>query len=502
MVLDGWGHRQDARFNAVANARIPAMARLMKEFPFSFIGTSGLDVGLPPGQMGNSEVGHQNLGAGRIVYQDFTRITKSIKDGDFFKNPVLNQAMDTVHRRGTALHLMGLLSDGGVHSHLDHLMALIRMARQKHLTKVWVHAILDGRDTSPTAGIEYIRRLETFQETVGAGRIVTVMGRYYAMDRDTRWERVEKAYRTMVEGGRARPSADAAVRSAYSHGETDEFVEPVSIVEDGAQPVTVRSGDTVIFFNFRADRAREITSAFTGTNFNGFSRERLDLSAYVCMTEYDEAFPLPVAFPPVPLKNIFPEVISREGLTQLRIAETEKYAHVTFFFNGGEEMTFPGEKRILIPSPRNVATYDQQPEMSAFLVTDEVMEKIAQDLFDVIILNFANGDMVGHTGVYDAAVRAVETVDACVGRIFEALTKKGGTLIITSDHGNCEMMQDLETGEPFTAHTSNPVPLIVTKRGLHLREKGVLADVAPTMLSLLQIPKPPEMTGESLILAG
>jgi 2,3-bisphosphoglycerate-independent phosphoglycerate mutase len=499
MILDGWGHSDSIEYNAVANARTPTLDRLKKEYPSTLIATSGLDVGLPAGQMGNSEVGHQNLGAGRIVYQDFTRITKAIESGEFFNNPALNRAMDAVHREGTALHLIGLLSDGGVHSHLDHLTALLKLAKQKGIAKVWVHAILDGRDTPPTSGIEYIRTLEKYQSREGTGKIATVMGRYYAMDRDNRWKRVEQAYRTMVQGGPTHPTANGAVKNSYDHGETDEFVKPVSIIQDGAEPVTVRPGDAVIFYNFRSDRAREITRAFTQKDFQEFVRGPIDLSAYICMTEYDETFSLPVAFPPLALQNIFPEVINRAGLKQLRIAETEKYAHVTFFFNGGEEKKFSGEKRILTPSPRDVKTYDEKPEMSAPLVTEKVIRQIEKDLFDVIILNFANGDMVGHTGIYDAAVRAMEALDSCVDRIFQAVQKKGGTLMITSDHGNAEKMQDPKTGEHFTAHTSNPVPLILTKKGVQLRENGILADIAPTMLALLDLPQPPEMTGKSLL---
>jgi len=500
MVLDGWGYRESAAYNAARKAETPVLDRLFEVYPHTLIGTSGLDVGLPPGQMGNSEVGHQNLGAGRIVYQDFTRITRAIEEGEFFTNRAFLQACEAVEKRGSALHLMGLLSDGGVHSHLDHLKALLTLAANRGLSKVYLHAFLDGRDTSPTSGVGYIREMESFLREKGVGRFVTVMGRYYAMDRDSRWDRIEKAYRTMVEGGPCRPSAEEAVADSYREGKTDEFVSPMSIAPAGESPVTIRRGDGVVFFNFRSDRAREITRAFTEENFTGFSRERIDLASFVCMTEYDETFPLPAAFPPHALKNIFAEVISREGLRQLRIAETEKYAHVTFFFNGGEEKEYPGEERILIPSPRDVSTYDEKPEMSALRVADEVIHRIEEDCFDVIILNFANGDMVGHTGVYEAAVSAMEAVDRCVGSILAALQQKGGTLLITADHGNCEMMQEPGKAEPFTAHTVNPVPLILTRAGLQLREGGVLADIAPTLLELLRIPQPPEMTGQSLIL--
>jgi 2,3-bisphosphoglycerate-independent phosphoglycerate mutase len=500
MILDGWGYRESDEYNAASKADTPVLDHLARTFPHTLIGNSGLDVGLPPGQMGNSEVGHQNLGAGRIVYQDFTRITRAIENGEFFENPVLLQSLASVRNRQAAIHFVGLLSDGGVHSHIGHLKALVELARAQGLPRVYIHAILDGRDTSPTSGIGYIRQLESFLHSQECGRIVTVMGRYYAMDRDNRWERIEQAYRAMVVGGDTSVNAQEAVRTSYHQGRTDEFVRPLNIVPEGEALVTVQPGDGIVFFNFRADRAREITRAFTEEGFTGFQRERLNLVSYVCMTEYDETFALPVAFPPHSLKGIFPEVISREGLRQLRIAETEKYAHVTFFFNGGEEKEYPGEERILIPSPREISTYDQKPEMSAPLVAEEVIRQIEADRFDVIILNFANGDMVGHTGVYEAALRAMEAVDQCIGRIFKVLQKKGGTLLITADHGNCEMMKAPGSGEPFTAHTCNPSPFILTRQGVRLREGGVLADVAPTMLDLLQIPQPSEMTGRTLIL--
>ncbi len=499
MILDGWGYREAGDYNAVRKAETPVLDRLFGDYPHTLIGTSGPDVGLPPGQMGNSEVGHQNLGAGRIVYQDFTRITRSIEEGEFFSNPVLLQACDAVKTRGSALHLMGLVSDGGVHSHLDHLKALVTLAVDQGLSRIYLHAFLDGRDTSPTSGVGYLREMESFLEEKGVGRIVTVMGRYYAMDRDARWDRIEKAYRVLVEGGTCRTSAVEAVSDSYREGKTDEFVPPMSIVPLGEAPVTIGDGDEILFFNFRSDRAREMTQAFTEETFSGFPRKRIDLASFVCMTEYDETFSLPVVFPPHPLKNIFAAVISREGLRQLRIAETEKYAHVTFFFNGGVEKKYAGEERILIPSPREVSTYDEKPEMSAPAVTDAVVQGIEEDRFDVIILNFANGDMVGHTGVYEAAISAMEAVDRCIGRIFEVLQRKRGTLLITADHGNCEMMQEPGSPEPFTAHTVNPVPLILTRQGLHLRDKGILADIAPTLLELLGIPQPPEMTGRSLI---
>ncbi len=500
MVLDGWGHRDDPECNATLPANTPVLSQLMQDYPHTLIETAGLAVGLPPGQMGNSEVGHQNLGAGRVVYQDFTRISRAIEQGDFFENPMLTQACDTVRARGTALHLMGLLSDGGVHSHMDHLSALLELTKRKGLRDVWVHAILDGRDTPPTSGVKYVERLQACQAKIGTGGIASVMGRFYAMDRDNRWERVQEAYQTMVGGGTSQPSAREAVLASYQQDVTDEFVRPVSIAPDGARPVTVRPGDAIIFYNFRADRARQITRAFTQERFSGFAREKLDLSAFICMTEYDETFSLPIAFPPMTLTDIFPEVISRLGLKQLRIAETEKYAHVTFFFNGGEERKYPGEERILIPSPRDVTTYDQKPEMSAVAVTDEVIRQIKRDYFDVIILNFANGDMVGHTGALEAAIRAVKTVDGCIGRIHEAIDQQGGTVLITADHGNCEMMCEPGGDEPYTAHTTNPVPLILTRKGARLREGGILADVSPTLLDLLNITKPEAMTGKSLLI--
>ncbi len=499
MVLDGWGYRKDPECNAAVPANTPVLYHLTERYPHTLIETSGHAVGLPPGQMGNSEVGHENLGAGRVVYQDFTRISRSIEKGEFFENATLTEACDTVRARGSALHLMGLLSDGGVHSHMDHLTALLELAKRKSIRDVWVHAILDGRDTPPLSGVTYVEQLQAYQEKIRTGKIATIMGRFYAMDRDNRWERVQAAYQTMVRGGATQPSAREAVLASYRKDVTDEFVRPVSIAPNGTQPATVRPGDGIIFYNFRADRARQITRAFTQEGFSGFTREKLDISPFICMTEYDETFSLPIAFPPLTLTDIFPEVIARAGLKQLRIAETEKYAHVTFFFNGGEEHKYPGEERILIPSPRNVTTYDQKPEMSAVAVTDEVIRQIERDYFDVIILNFANGDMVGHTGVLEAAIRAVKTVDGCIGRIHEAIGRKGGTLVITADHGNCETMCEPGGREPYTAHTTNPVPLIVTREGVRLREDGILADVAPTLLHLLNIPPPAAMTGKSLL---
>ena len=502
MILDGWGINPDQEANAVAQAKTPNMNRLTAEYPSGQIDGSGLAVGLPSGQMGNSEVGHTNIGAGRVVYQDLTRISKSIDDGDFFTNPALLDCMAKAKAGSGRLHLAGLLSDGGVHSHDTHLYALIDMAKRQGVSQVFVHCLMDGRDTPPQSGGDYIQRLEGEIARMGFGKVATVIGRYYAMDRDNRWDRVEKAYRAMVLGeGNPYASAEAAIKQSYGDGVTDEFVLP-SVIMAGGEPVgRISDGDGFIFFNFRSDRAREITRAFTDPQFNGFQRESWPkLTSYLCMTSYDETFGLPIAFGPEDLVNIFPEVISNAGLTQLRIAETEKYAHVTFFFNGGREEAFPGEDRALIPSPKEVATYDQKPEMSAYLVTEELMKRLDQDTYDVIILNFANADMVGHTGIFSAAVKAVEAVDECVGKLVEKVRAKGGITIITADHGNAEMMQD-DQGGPHTAHTCDMAPVVLvddSRKGVTLRT-GVLADLAPTMLDLLGLPQPPEMTGKSLL---
>ena len=502
MILDGWGINPETDANAVAQAATPNMNRLTAEYPSGQIDGSGLAVGLPPGQMGNSEVGHTNIGAGRVVYQDLTRISKAVIDGDFFTNPALIACMDKAKAGTGRLHLAGLLSDGGVHSHDTHLYALIEMAKRQGVAEVFVHCLLDGRDTPPQSGADYLRNLENEIARLGCGRIATVIGRYYAMDRDNRWDRVEKAYRAMVSGeGNPFPSAEAAIRQSYADGVTDEFVLP-SVIMNGGIPVgRMEDGDGFIFFNFRSDRAREITRAFTDPAFSGFTRDVWPrLASYVCMTSYDETFDLPVAFGPEELVNIFPEVVSNAGLTQLRIAETEKYAHVTFFLNGGREEAFPGEDRALVPSPKEVATYDQKPEMSAYLVTDELMKRLDQDKYDVIILNFANADMVGHTGIFAAAVKAVEAVDECVGKLVQKVREKGGITIITADHGNAEMMQD-EQGGPHTAHTCDMAPVVLVddaRKDAKLRT-GVLADLAPTMLELLGLPQPKEMTGKSLL---
>jgi 2,3-bisphosphoglycerate-independent phosphoglycerate mutase len=498
IILDGWGINESCSSNAVCLAKKPRLDALFRDYQSTRIGASGMEVGLPTGQMGNSEVGHLNMGAGRIVYQDLTKITKSIEDGDFFTNPVLTGAIARALASGGKLHLMGLLSDGGVHSHNTHLYALLELARRQGLTDVCVHALLDGRDTPPQSGAGYLAELETKIKEIGVGRIASVCGRFYAMDRDNRWDRVERAYRAMTEGvGIAAQSSAAAIEGAYLSGQTDEFVEPRVV---GTQ-ATIDNGDAVIFFNFRADRAREITRALTDANFTGFKRAKLpQLADYVCLSEYDATFDLPVAYPSTTDANLLGEVVSKAGRRQLRIAETEKYAHVTFFFNGGSEEPFAGEDRALIPSPQDVATYDQKPSMSASAVTDEAVARIESGSYDLIILNFANPDMVGHTGILSAAIEAMETVDSCLGRVVDAVLAAGGSLLITADHGNCEQMVDSE-GKPFTAHTSNPVPLILVdpeRRQTPLRQ-GILADIAPTLLELMGLETPPEMTGKSLL---
>ena len=495
IIMDGFGIGPDYG-NAIKAAKKPNLDRLFAENPVTKIGASGLSVGLPDGQMGNSEVGHTNIGAGRIVYQELTRITKSIGDGDFFQNPAFLGTMDKAAKSGKALHLMGLLSDGGVHSHNTHLYALLELAKQRGCKKVYVHAFLDGRDVPPSSGADYVAECAAKMKELGVGEIATVMGRYYAMDRDNRWARVSKAYAAMVYGEGAQASDPVqAVKDSYANGVTDEFVVPAVC----AKNATVEEGDSVIFFNFRPDRAREITRTFVDPEFKGFERKKgLFPLSFVCMTQYDATMPnVGVAFRPEALKNTFAEYISGKGLTQLRIAETEKYAHVTFFFNGGVEKVYPGEERALISSPK-VATYDLQPEMSAYLVTDELLKRIDSGKYDVIILNFANCDMVGHTGVFDAAKAAVEAVDECVGKVVDDIRRHGGTALITADHGNAEQMLAPD-GTPFTAHTTNLVPFCVVGHPCSLREGGKLADIAPTMLKILGLPQPPEMTGTSII---
>ena len=499
IIMDGFGLRKETEGNAIAAAKHPNLDRLWATCPHTQIGASGMDVGLPDGQMGNSEVGHTNMGAGRIVYQELTRITKSIEDGEYLSNPVLLHAMENAKKPGAALHLMGLLSDGGVHSHIRHLFGLIEMAKKMGVEKVYVHCFMDGRDVPPTSGAEYIEELQKELEKTGVGKIATVSGRYYAMDRDNRWERVVKAYDAMVNGeGVKAPDPAAMMRQSYADGVTDEFIVP-AVVTEGAE---VKSGDSVIFFNFRPDRARELTRTLVDPDFAGFERKKGFFPlTYICMTQYDATMPnVEVAYAPQSLANTFGEYISKNGLTQLRIAETEKYAHVTFFFNGGVEAPYPGEDRALIPSPK-VATYDLQPEMSAYLVTDEVVKRIRSGKYDVIILNYANCDMVGHTGVFEAAVKAVEAVDTCLGRTLAAIEEMGGRAFVTADHGNADMMTD-EEGNPFTAHTTNPVPFIAVgfPEGTKLLPHGGrLADIAPTMLQALGLPQPAEMTGRSML---
>lgn len=500
IIMDGFGLRHETEGNAVAAAATPRLEQFFQEFAHTELSASGLDVGLPAGQMGNSEVGHTNIGAGRVVFQDLPRISKAIDDGSFFENPAYVRAMDACREHNSSLHLMGLLSDGGVHSHLEHLFALMKMARDRGLEKVYIHAFLDGRDVSPTSGADFVARTVEKCRELGVGKIATVMGRFYAMDRDKRWDRVEAAYDAMVygEGAAINPVPVAAVKNAYANGVTDEFVEPVICDPDG----TISDHDSVIFFNFRPDRARELTRALVDPDFAGFRRKKGFFPlVYICMTQYDATMPnVEVAYKPEDLTNTFGEYISKQGLIQLRIAETEKYAHVTFFFNGGVEAPYPGEDRVLIPSPK-VATYDMQPEMSAYLVTDEVVKRIRSGKYDVIILNYANCDMVGHTGVFEAAVKAVETVDACLGRMLAAIEEMGGRAFVTADHGNADRMTD-EEGKPFTAHTTNPVPFIAVgfPEGTKLMpEGGRLADIAPTMLAALGLPQPAEMTGRSML---
>ena len=497
-ILDGFGWVPNETYgNAIVAAKTPNLDKLFAECPYTTIGASGMDVGLPEGQMGNSEVGHTNIGAGRIVYQELTRITKSIQDGDFFKNEALTAAMESAKANGKALHLIGLLSNGGVHSHNTHLYGLLEMAKRMGLENVYVHAIMDGRDVPPDSGKGFIEELEAKMAEIGVGKIASVTGRYYAMDRDNRWDRVEKAYAAFVYGEGVHGAPVEVMEKSYADGVTDEFVVPAVTCEGGR----VSEGDSVVFFNFRPDRAREITRTFVDDAFTGFERRNGRFPVhYVCFTQYDATMPnVDVAFKPEALTNVLGEYLAKNGKTQLRIAETEKYAHVTFFFNGGVEAPFEGEDRALINSPK-VATYDLQPEMSAYLVADECVKRIESDKYDVIILNFANCDMVGHTGVFDAAVKAVEAVDACAGKVIDAVLAKGGAVLLTADHGNADKMYDEDPEHPFTAHTTNPVPFLVAGLGdVTLRKGGVLADIAPTMLKILELPQPAEMTGKSII---
>lgn len=501
MILDGWGLSSDCKDNAISLAHPENFNRLADKYPFTSLKCSGLDVGLPRGLMGNSEVGHLNIGAGRIVFQEITRITSAIEDGSFFNNPEFNAAIDYALKNQGALHLMGLLSNGGVHSHLEHLYALLKLCRQRGVQEVYVHAFLDGRDVSPKSAGDFVVAVEKKMLELGTGKIASLSGRYYAMDRDNHWDRIEKAYNALVMGeGVKAPNAFAAIENSYEARVSDEFVEPIVIIDTKGKPQgLIKDGDGVIFFNFRADRAREITRAFVDSGLDKFERRMRPQVYYVCMTQYDATIDVPVAFMPQNLNNTLGEVLADNGLRQLRIAETEKYAHVTFFFNGGVEEPNPGEDRILIPSP-DVPTYNLQPEMSAREVTAKVIEQIKKDYYDVIIINYANPDMVGHTGILEAAVEAVKVVDQCLGQVVETVLDKGGCVLITADHGNCEKMCSPE-GTPHTAHTTDEVPFILVADEFinrPLREDGALRDIAPTMLDLLGIPIPEEMTGKKL----
>lgn len=502
MILDGFGLNEKTEGNAVAQAKTPVIDGLMKEYPFVKGNASGLAVGLPDGQMGNSEVGHLNMGAGRIVYQELTRITKEIEDGDFFKNPELLKATANAKANGSNLHLYGLLSDGGVHSHITHLYGLLELAKREGVSNVYVHCFLDGRDTSPTAGKGFIEDLEAKMKEIGVGKIASICGRYYVMDRDNRWDRVESAYRALTLGeGNTAESAVEAISASYEADKTDEFVMPTVITENGKPLATIGDKDSIIFFNFRPDRAREITRAFCADEFDGFDRGARKDVTYVCFTEYDVTIPnKEIAFKKVELKNTFGEFLADHGKTQARIAETEKYAHVTFFFNGGVEEPNKGEERILVKSPK-VATYDLQPQMSAPEVCEKLVEAIKSGRYDVIIINFANPDMVGHTGILEAAIKAVETVDSCVGKAVDAIKEVNGQMFICADHGNAEQLIDYENGGSFTAHTINPVPFILVNydEAYTLREGGCLADIIPTMIEMMGMEQPGEMTGKSLL---
>lgn len=503
MILDGVGLNDDETGNAFKLAKTPNIDRLIARYPNSYLKTSGLSVGLPEGQMGNSEVGHTTIGSGRVVYQDLTMITEKIKSGEFFKNKVLIDTIEHVKRNDSKLHIFGLLSDGGVHSHIEHIYALLELAKREGISKVYVHAFMDGRDTPPTSGVDYVRALENKCKELGIGKISTIIGRYYVMDRDKRWDRVEAAYNAMVQGeGKHFKTAERAVENSYECQEFDEFIKPIVIVDDEDKPIgLVESKDAVIFANFRPDRAREISHAFTDNAFKDFARKSGKLSSlrYVSMTEYDETLEnVKVAYKKEEIKETLGEFLSKRGYTQLRIAETEKYAHVTFFFNGGEEKPVDGETRILVPSPK-VATYDLKPEMSAYEVTDKLIEAIDSKAHDVIVINYANGDMVGHTGSLDAAILAVEALDECVGRVMEKLVSVKGEAIIIADHGNCEQMIDINTGEPITSHSTFDVPVIVVSDRVKSIEPGALSDVAPTLIELMGLTKPKEMTGSSII---
>ncbi len=500
IILDGWGYSENEDFNAIHHARTPVWDGLWRTRPHAFVRTSGAEVGLPSGQMGNSEVGHLNLGAGRVVYQEYTRVSRSIKTGSFFSNGTLTEAVDKAIEADKTLHILGLLSPGGVHSHEEHIHAMAELAVKRGVKQVYLHAFLDGRDTPPKSAAESLRLMQEKFDELGNGRIASIIGRYYAMDRDHRWPRIQAAY-DLITGSASEykaPDAAAALEMAYARGETDEFVKATAIMPEGAEPACVQDGDVMVFMNYRSDRARQITRPFIEPDFDAFERKKAPrLGAFVSLTEYSHDYSIPVAFPPERLKNVFGEYISNLGLHQLRIAETEKYAHVTFFFNGGREEPFEWEDRILIPSPQ-VATYDLQPEMSAVEVTDNLVAAIESDKYDVIICNYANPDMVGHTGNFEATVKALETLDACLGRLVESLEAAGGQMLITADHGNAEQMRNEESGQSHTAHTTNPVPFVYVGEQQVTLESGTLADVAPTMLFLMDMEQPSEMIGHSL----
>lgn len=501
LILDGFGYTPDKEYNAIAMANTPCWDQLQKDWPMTLLHCSGAVVGLPGGQMGNSEVGHIHIGTGRYVPQDFSKVNDAIEDGSFLSNPVLCRAVDLAKEKGKALHILGLLSPGGVHSHEDQILAMVELAAKRGLNKIYMHAFLDGRDVPPKSAAASIKLLEAKFLSLGVGRIVSIVGRFYAMDRDNRWDRVKQAYDLIAKGeaGCYADSASAGLEAAYNRGETDEFVLPTAVVGDGHQAVVLDPEDSVVFMNFRADRAREISQALTATNFDSFDRSRAPHAGYFCtLTEYNQDFDYDVAYPPTDIKNSLGEYLSSLGMTQLRLAETEKYAHVTFFFNGGIDTPFPGEDRILVPSPK-VRTYDMQPEMSSVEVTDHMVDAIVGGKYDVIICNYANCDMVGHTGIMDAAILAVQAVDASLQRIVDALQTVGGRMLITADHGNIEQMVDKETGQPHTAHTTNPVPLVYVGGDRPLASDGSLSDLAPTMLAILGVEQPVEMTGKSLI---
>lgn len=501
LILDGWGYSETPQHNAIAAANKPVWDRLWNNYPHTLIRTSGAAVGLPADQMGNSEVGHLNLGAGRVVYQEFTRVSRAIKTGSFFRNHTLTDAVDLAIENDKAVHVLGLLSPGGVHSHEEHIHAMLELALQRGAKKVYLHAFLDGRDTAPRSAAASIESTQQLFDKLGGGRFASIIGRYYAMDRDHRWPRIQAAYNLITQGKAAYQAVDArsALEMAYARDEGDEFVKATAIVPAGARPVTVNDGDVIIFMNFRSDRARQITRPFIEPDFDGFVREREPrLGSFISLTEYNADFDVPVAYPAERLKDVFGEYVAKNGLHQLRLAETEKYAHVTFFFNGGQEKPFDGEDRILVKSPM-VATYDMQPEMSAPEVTDKLVAAIEGGSYDVIICNYANPDMVGHTGKFDAAVKAIEAIDACLGRIVAAIDNCGGEMLVTADHGNAELMLDNNSGQPHTAHTTNLVPLVYVGRPAQMLENGALSDIAPTMLTLMNMPIPPDMTGHPLV---